>query len=289
MRNLVTSLLILALLSGCSDEEGSTTRDVTLTFAATIGDQPADCSTTYDALGSSGTNGQLADSRLFVSAVKVRRSDGDWVDVQLTDSDWQQEGVALLDFEDGSGACADSGSPEMNQALLGTVPEGKYDALSFQVGVPFELNHVDTATAPAPFNVPGMFWTWQGGFKFLKVDWLVAGGSIPRWNVHIGSTGCVSDAPTEAPAKDCGRPNLAQVELEPFNLDGDVVSLDLAALIANVDLTSDTTDTPPGCMSSPGEPADCGAVFDALGLDFDVGSCADGCSAQSVFAADDGG
>ena len=66
---------------------------------------------------------------------------------------WQYENVALLDFEDKTGGCRDVGTVETNAQVVGTVPEGDYTGLTFDLGVPFELNHIDASTAPSPLNV----------------------------------------------------------------------------------------------------------------------------------------
>ncbi len=282
---LVSALALGSVAAGCGDDIAEpATRDIALFFEATVDAAPASCSTLYAGLGGSAAEAQLADARLFVSQIEVRASSGEWVSLDLDSSEWQHDGVALLDFEDATGACADSGTSETNTAITGVAPAGEYDMVRFRVGVPFALNHLDSATAPAPFNVPGMFWTWQGGYKFLRVDWLVTGGAVPRWNIHIGSTGCESSAPTEAPADLCARPNLTTIEVGPLDLDTDIIAVELASLVAASDLVSNATDTPPGCMSSPGEPQDCDPVFTALGLSFDAGECVDGCASQALFA-----
>lgn len=260
---------------------------VTLRFAGTVSGVPAACGTSYSDLGSTGATAQLADARVFLSGVELGTADGLWIAVTLEDSTWQNDGVALLDFEDGSAACADSGTAELNDAVTGTVAAGVYTALRFDVGIPFAQNHLDSATAPSPLNQPGMFWTWQGGYKFLRVDWAVDGGAVPRWNTHIGSTGCVSDAPTVAPAEECGRPNMATVELDGFDPASSTIVVDFGALVVGVDLKSSVADSPPGCMSSPAEAADCDGVASALGMSFDSGACADGCSGQTVFSVAD--
>ena len=271
----------LVLLVACDAE-----RDIALTFDARVGDVPAACGTPLTGLGTGSTSGELADARFFASSVQLHRTGGDWVDLALADSDWQGDGIVLLDFEDGTAGCADSGTSETNAMIEGLAPGGDYDGLRFDVGVPFALNHVDAATAPTPRNAPGMFWVWQGGYKFLRVDLIVDGGEVPRWNMHIGSTGCASAAPTEAPTDACERPNLATVELLDLDLTGvDTIDLDLGALVAAADVAADTPDSPPGCMSSPTEPSECGPVFGALGLDFADGTCVDGCAAQAVFRA----
>jgi uncharacterized repeat protein (TIGR04052 family) len=284
MRRAALSLLTLSMFVACSGDGGSDPTDpsetedvsVQIDFEAMVGDAPAACGTTFTVAGQSA---ELADARMFLSSVELR-VDGDWVPFELDASDWQHEGVALLDFEDGTALCADSGTAERNMAITGVAPNGTIDGVRFNVGVPFELNHQDSATAPAPLNSPGMFWTWQGGYKFVRVDWMV--DRAERWNVHVGSTGCVSDAPTVAPAEACSKPNLSQISLD---LDPTVtpVQIDLGALVEGADIVANTLDTPPGCMSSPMEPADCSPVFDALGLDFSTGSCTTDCADQAVF------
>lgn len=276
-----------ATLSACSSQsttESVATQKVSLAFRASVGGAPADCSTTYTGLGSSNMEVQLADARLFLSEIEIRNTAGTWEKLELDESPWQHQGVALLDFEDGTGACADSGTADTNKILTGRAPQGTYDAVRFRVGVPFELNHIDNAVEPLPLNSPGMYWTWQGGHKFLRVDWMVKGGAVPRWNVHLGSTGCASAAKTEAPAAPCSKPNLPAITIESFSLDSAAIDLDLGALIRSADVAMNTQDSPPGCMSSPTEPEDCVAVFSSLGLGFEQGDCVNGCAGQSVFA-----
>jgi uncharacterized repeat protein (TIGR04052 family) len=281
-------LLTLGLFTACSggddgtngsvsgdDDDDVTTQQVMISFDAVVGGEAAACSTSYTV---GGHTFELADARMYLSNVEVR-VDGTWEPLALTESDWQHEGIALLDFEDGSGGCADSGTSDLNDMVMGDAPAGTIDGLRFDVGVPFELNHLDSATAPAPLNAPGMFWSWQGGYKFVRVDYLVEGAE--RWNVHIGSTGCVSDAPVSAPEAECNAPNRSVVELD-VDL-SEAITIDLGALIDGADVASNLVDTPPGCMSSPMEPDDCAPVFGNLGLDFSTGFCADDCAGQAVF------
>jgi uncharacterized repeat protein (TIGR04052 family) len=290
---LTRSLAAIALafsFTGCtdgspddSDHDHDHGIDAVLQFEATLDGNPAACDAAI-ATSPDGPTAVIADARMYVSGIEVRNADGGWVEVTLEDDGmWQHMDIALLDFEDGSGACADSGNSDLNDQVTGSVPEGSYDAVRFDVGVPFAMNHNDSATAPPPLNAPGMFWTWQGGYKFVRVDFAVQSDPPARWNIHIGSTGCESAAPTEAPAAECGRPNRATITLEGLDPLSDAIDIDLGALVAGADLTSNVVDTPPGCMSNPMEPDDCTAVFDSLGLDFATGTCAGDCSNQAVF------
>lgn len=287
MNRCVTLAVCLVGLAGCEAEEKGETQaepqDVTLQFRAAIGGEDVACGAAY-AIGAAETSVMIGDARLYVSAIQLHDAEAGWVDLALEqDGMWQHEGVALLDFEDGTASCADSGNAELRSVVTGSVPAGNWDGLRFDLGVPEALNHADSATSPSPLNVPGMFWVWQSGYKFARVDFVVAGETPSRWNVHLGSTGCASAAPTVAPDAPCTSPNRATITLEDFDASADVIALDLGALVAGADLTANTPDTPPGCMSSPTEPGDCGPSFEAVGLDFTTGACVADCASQTAF------
>lgn len=283
------ALFVLPLLTACAKDGVQDSMDmegehVMIAFDPSLSGASVDCSTPAS-VGTGEDTVTVADARFFVHAVQAQNADGDWVDLTLhDDGQWQVDGVGLLDFEDGTAACADSGTADLNDSLHGTLPEGDYSALRFNVGVPFALNHLDSATADAPMNTPGMFWSWQGGYKHMRVDFAV-GAEVPeRWNVHLGSTGCVSDAPTQGPAEACDQPNVATITLEGFVPGTDRVALDLAELAGALDLGANTADTPPGCMSAQTEPQDCAPVFESLGLSFETGACEGDCAGQSLFS-----
>lgn len=282
---MTSSLVLLASACGSEDEsalDASQPLAVELRFDATIGGVTAACDVEYAGLGSAGASAMLADARMFVSEIQLRTTDGEWRTVELDqDTIWQTANVALLDFENDTGSCDGTGTEETNSLVTGQIAPGEYRGLRFTVGVPFELNHLDDATAPAPLNSPGMFWQWQDGYKFLKVDWMPTGAN--RWNVHLGSRACDNGGnPNTAPPTSCALPNRPVIELSEFT-PGDTVEFALDGLIGSADITQNLVDTPPGCMSAPAEASDCSPVWSALGLSFDTGTCANGCAAQNVF------
>jgi uncharacterized repeat protein (TIGR04052 family) len=248
---------------------GADTQDVTIAFAANVGDQAFSCDGAFDGLGASATTVTITDFRFYVHGVELRdAASGDWVAVALTqDGLWQHQDVALLDFEDKTGNCG-NGTTETNARVVGQVPAGSYDGLRFKLGLPFELNHGDAATAPSPLNLTGLFWNWQGGYKFLRVDSLPVGADSP-FNLHLGSTGCDGDPSTGAVVS-CSRPNVTSIELAPFDLAASVAVADYAAVIAENDLSTDQGGGP-GCMSGQTDP-ECEPVFRHLGLDVADGS-----------------
>lgn len=271
----IASLAIPALFS--QDTQAQTnTQEITITFDGRVGDEPFSCGETYSGLSSSETGVTPTDFRFYVSDVAVIDAEGNSVPVELEqDGKWQYQNVALLDFEDKTGACA-NGTVETRNIVTGTVPQGDYQGLQFTLGVPSQLNHEDAAIAPSPLNLTSMWWSWQGGYKFLRVDWENEAtamnnkqinqniGSNSNFLIHIGSTGCQEIGNQ---SYECSNPNRSDVVLENFDPESNVVVADLANLLSQTDLASNQPDTATGCMSSP-EDMDCMPIFNNLGLSF---------------------
>lgn len=266
MNRLIISVGVLALASlGCgSSGDGADTQTVAIEFVAKVGAADFVCGDTYDNLGANDTSLVLSDFRLYVQEVELKNAAGDYVAVALTSEQnpWQTGNLTLLDFEDG---CGDAGTPEMNVVVTGAVPAGTYDGLRFKMGVPFELNHENPATADSPLNLTTMQWDWQGGYKFLRLD--TGNFSKTDWRMHLGSTDCDGD-PIAGGTTVCENPNHTDVEFAVFDPDADLVVADFAALVEGAELDVNQPETPFGCMAGPGD-GDCAALFDNLGLPFD--------------------
>ena len=255
---------------------------VSIPFAAEIGGKPFSCAETFAGLGSTGAEAQAVDFRLFVSEAALVKADGSLQPIALEqDGQWQLDGLALLDFEDASGACA-NGTAGLNTALRGTVPDGEYTGLTFTIGVPFAQNHGDPTVSAAPLNTTAMFWNWQGGYKFVRIDLVPtammgmtaeagaeAGGGhgmAKGWFLHLGSTMCDAASKTEAP-KSCANENRMAIRLDGFDPAANTVVIDPAPVLAEADLTVNAPETSPGCMSFPKD-ADCMTVMGKLGLPY---------------------
>ena len=205
----------------------------------------------------------------YVADIALIDAGGDAVPVRMhSKPPWQDERLALVALGLGCGAGA------ANAAVSGTVPAGAYHALEFALGVPFARNHGNPLVAPPPLNIPAMFWVWQSGHKFLRLD---AGN---RWSFHLGSTGCVSPAAVRPPPASCRRPNLARVRL-PWPGSGAIVVVDLGVLLEDFAAARN-------CVGSYHEDPACGRLLGALGLDAVSGQCIDGCAGQRVFRAEAG-
>ena len=252
--------IAMLITAGCGDDSATNTQPVTVNFAAKVGAQPFVCDQAFT-LGANDTSLSFSDFRFFVYDVELRNADGDYVAIELDDTNFQSDGVALLDFED----CSDMGNTAMNSEVVGVVDEGVYDAIRFKMGVPFDINHANRSIAPAPFNLSTLHWDWQDGYKFLRID--SGTFQMTDWRLHLGSRACDGD-PLAGGTTSCDIPNRVEVELAGFDPTSDTVVADLQALTNGAPLDVNQMMTPPGCMSGPTD-SDCAPLFGNLGLPFD--------------------
>jgi len=279
-------LTLPLLLLGCTGKPDDTADSgalvnvpVTVAFRGVAGAADFSCEAPATGIGSTSTTWTPLDFRFYVHGFELLDASGAATPLTLTqDGLWQVEDVALLDFEDRGGTCI-NGTPETNSVVTGEAPAGTWTGLRFRLGVPFALNHGDVATAPSPLNVSTLFWSWQMGYKFARIDGRTTGlddGAI----FHLGSTGCMTDDQGEVTG--CDAENVATITLDGFDPGAGTVIADLAGLFQGVDM-----DTNAGgdsvCMSGGTDP-ECGQIFANLGLDF--GGTAGNPAAQSFFRAE---
>lgn len=261
-----------------ADAGGGSDEDVpvSIQFEARVGKKPFACGEEYTGVGSSNTTVTPTDLRMFVSDLKLITASGKEVAVELSArKPWQGKGVALLDFEDGSGDCGE-GNAETNTKVTGKVPKGSYVGISFTNSVPELLNHGDPAKAVDPLSeFASLSWSWLGGFRFTKVEVreVTESDTFGSAVAHIGSTAC-SGNPKSGTAK-CSKPNRNLVLLEDFDPKSSVIVFDVAEVFAETDVTQMAQ-----CHST-GEY--CAPMFEAFGVDFETGKAL---SKQTVFSVE---
>lgn len=251
----IAAILLTFCLSACSPPR----QTVSIEFEARLGNEPIDCETVVDGVA-------MTDLRFFVTGpillfTEDPEAEPDGVRFLSISQDgrWQQEGLVLIDLENGRGACV-NGTADSNSTLKGVIPEGDYSGLSFQVAVPFARNHADPLAAAPPLDDSTMHWHWRSGYKFMRVGFETDDDGF--W-MHVGSAGCEG---TVGNITGCRFPNWTYVSVEDYR-PGDKVIFDFAPLIESIDVVDGrSTD----CSSGPSEEA-CREPFRALGLDFDTG------------------
>jgi uncharacterized repeat protein (TIGR04052 family) len=255
---LAVSLLCLPLLA-CGGE-----REVTLQLSGLVGDEPVECGGTYSGVGTSSTDLTVSDLRLYVHDVRVLTADGEEHEVALEqDGVWQLDDVVLLDFEDGGAGCP-HGTTATNTTIRGTIPDGaEITGVRFVLGVPEARNHDDVTTAPSPLDQQTMYWNWNGGYIFFRLDGSSTGMS-DGFVVHIGSTGCEGDG--RGNVTSCVQENRVEVELTDYDPDTDTIAVDVGALFSESDLDTDQGGAS-GCRSG-FDDMDCEPIFHGFGLPF---------------------
>lgn len=128
-------------------------------------------------------------------------------------------------------------------------------SLVFTLGVPFELNHRNPLLAKAPLDDSGMFWTWQLGYKFMRLD-ASSQTRDQHWALHFGSLGCEAASAMRAPAQPCQRPNQIPILIPQFDPD-QPISLHLDRILSPAVIGQEN------CMGDPEDSA-CQSVFNAL-------------------------
>lgn len=266
-----------SFLAACGGESDSVqSESVSIRFSASVGAETLACGEASTLVGTANSgNGSLPDIkdfRVYVSDVQVATADGDFVPLELDQNDWQYQNVALLDFEEGRSSC-NASTEATNRQITGMAPAADYSRVRFTLGVPENLNHLDSNTAESPLNLTGLHWNWAGGYKHARMD-------VTDWNIHLGTTGCdLNDNNLETLDCSGARNNRPTYTFEAVDLDESTLNFDYAALVADSDISTDQGGAP-GCMSGATDP-ECAAVFHHLGLNVETGDCADGgCDTQ---------
>ncbi len=247
-------------------EGANASNEIILRFKGMVGDKAFSCGESYDGIGTTNSKITPTDFRLYVHNVRLIDANGNETPVKLEqDGKWQFENIALLDFENGSGPCA-NGTADTHNFIKGTAPAGNYTGVKFIVGVPFERNHADPAKAPSPLNLTQLFWVWNAGYKFARIEMKTTG--LPKgWMLHLGSTGCEPGGTMQTIPTNCKFGNRAEITLSNFNVNTDTVKADLKNLFDGANVDVNQPKTPSGCMSGTGD-SDCAPLFANLGLAF---------------------
>jgi uncharacterized repeat protein (TIGR04052 family) len=261
MRVFATALFILV---GSALASNAQSKQFTINFQGVVGDRVFDCRDTYEGIGTTGSKMTVSDFRFYVQDFRLIDKKGKETPLSLIkDGQFQTDKVALLDFENGLGSCT-NGTKETNYSIRDTAPKGRYVGLKFLIGVPEELNHLDPTLQPSPLNLARMMWSWQMGYKFVRID-IKTTGRPNGYVLHLGSTECKGE---KGQSIVCGKANRPEFAFPKFDLRKETVIFDLKALFAGTNVDFNQEKTAAGCMSFKGD-SDCAPLFKNLGLPFD--------------------
>ncbi len=222
--------LCLIVLSGCFNKENGVTAIAFLPVynGATLG-----CDTEFI---KDDKTWQLSQLLFFISRVKVQDKDGKWHALNLRQSSNQTQSIALLGSDCADVRVGDEANKKVNSKndSWHLVIDQKLDfkvakKMRFSLGIPFESNHENPLIQPSPLNDSSMFWVWQTGHKFLRME---LAAQDDHWAFHLGSTGCKAPSALRAPNSPCLFPNVIDFEVELR--DNPTIEFDLTALLNNI-------------------------------------------------------
>lgn len=125
--------------------------DVTINISHTFGTAPFDYTTTFNNPSDNSEDLKFSDLEYIVSNFKLKGSDGQWYDVPETYFYVNQAQNQTLSFK------------------LKDVKVQDYTAIKFLIGVD-SIRNVSGAQTGGLDPSTGMFWTWNSGYIFFKVE-----------------------------------------------------------------------------------------------------------------------
>ncbi|MGX5202597.1 MbnP family copper-binding protein [Aliikangiella sp. IMCC44632] len=195
-------------------------------------------------------NWQLAQLQFFLHDVYLKDTQANWHRLHLPKHENNSTTVALL-----GGVCPNSF--KLTLAGISAIKQSEISAVKFKIGVPNKLNHNNPITQNYPLNQANMFWVWQTGHKYFRLE---LSNDNKQWAFHLGATGCESKSPVRPPQKVCQYPNIVNIELSEFSVQSKI-AIQLDQLLAPLNLAQSQ-----GCQSSLTNP-DCSLLFKSLNLD----------------------
>jgi uncharacterized repeat protein (TIGR04052 family) len=234
-------LLTVFLTSSCNSNQ----LPIKVEFELRYQNQPVTCHSIF-----SEQNWQVSQLQFYLHGLSIKDTQGNWYPLDLTSADSKTPNIALL-----GGVCPN----RLNLSLLGysQLNEAKITAIKFKMGVPSKENHKNPITQAYPLNQADMFWVWQTGHKFLRLE---LQNQSKQWAFHLGSTGCQSASPVRPPKQPCRHPNLVNVLVEKFSNQQKII-IHLDQLLGSINLEKSS-----GCQSDRNNP-DCRTLFKHLNVD----------------------
>lgn len=250
--SMITTAFVLA---GCFNNKAEY-----IAFQPSYNDVKIDCKSGFNINGSSWHYSQF---QLYISNVMVKTKKADWQPLVLNKTDKQHDNIALIgenchekNTAQNSDGIADKQMTNWQISFQRPADFSKIKYIKFTIGVPFSVNHLNPLTQESPLNMASMFWGWQMGHKFVRLEMK---SDKDDWLFHLGSTGCMSPSALRAPKAECQYPNRVEVTL-PFNEDEKNIQIDLYSLFKGVKLGREHS-----CQSSPTD-ENCTALMNNIGI-----------------------
>jgi len=216
IKKFVLPLTLFSLLMGC-EKAG------TINFEPKFNSHPALCHETLN----KHQGWKIDQFWFYVSDLEIKEQD-QWRPLAMKDTKWQHDNTALLGMH-----CNESGDNNWQIDLSNVSAIDGTRAIKFKIAVPFDKNHQNPLKAQGIFDNANMFWTWQQGYKSLRLD--MSSNNGDAWSFHVGAVGCNSPSALRAPKQQCRQPNIINVTLNELN-HGKPLIIEIANLMKGIEL-----------------------------------------------------
>ncbi|HEX5669654.1 MAG TPA: MbnP family protein [Chitinophagaceae bacterium] len=169
MKILSAIILIAIVLVGCNKESSSETDLAPLKISFNLQAFGAPIDTTVQYTNNSGEKFKISTFKFYVSMIEAVNSSNN---IRATET----ESYHLVDLSD----------PATHQFTV-SLKNGIYDKLNFIIGVD-SVRNVSGAQTGALDPIHGMFWTWNTGYIFAKLEGKSPSSTAPfqMFTYHIG-------------------------------------------------------------------------------------------------------
>ncbi len=217
-------LLLAFLLNACSENKQPTS----LVFVPVLEHNIIKCN---KAIMFQEGEWLITQLQFFISNVEMLNKVGKWNSIPLMVTPEQTSTAALLGVN-----CLSKAQPNWQLTFSDNINVSEMKKIRFAVGLPFEVNHLNPLTQKSPLNDSSMFWVWQTGHKFARIEMQ---SNSDNWLFHLGSTGCKSPSVMRTPHHACLYPNLFTQEISIGT--SKTIIFDLSSLIAKLTLTMESS------------------------------------------------
>lgn len=158
LSKIILVCLFSIVLASCSDNEPTSKGSIVLEFDNVVGDADLMLNTKNEPYtNEAGESYKVTTLKYYISSIKLHRSDGAIFEDVVSGSG--DQGYYLID----------ESNEESLEVTLNDVPVGDYNQITFTIGV--DANKVtEGAQAGALDPVNGMFWSWNSGYIFVKLE-----------------------------------------------------------------------------------------------------------------------
>ncbi len=181
-RQAFAAAILGALLGGCSPSAETNAFPVGIEITHQVATQPLRLDGTLYKTAA-GDEYSLDHVRYYLSNFRLRRTDGTWfVNPQSAES---SQGYFLVD----------AALKESQTFPIGLVPPGEYSGIEFLIGIDPVRNGAGAQNGELD-PARGMFWTWNTGYIFFKLEGHSPQSSSKKHELtyHLGGTGPTSGA-----------------------------------------------------------------------------------------------